>query len=424
MKRSNQTKLTFRIGPKSTPDREEIITPDHVIEEGNLALHPVYENKAKAKPTVDRWPYENIEEEEAAPEPHLVEVIPHRSQTEDFNQTRERSKEMLDRWFHEEKDLSDVTHSSLYSSYFHRGDGPIIDDEVYRGSGPRKRVPILRYFVSVGGAVLTGFLMGLALLSFVVEDGEIGNLYSSYFGEEAPQGTATGEASGEAATGQGDPATTNPATYPMPVSWVDQPYYMVQAGVFADDTGAEAMIQTLAGQGYPGLLLPTSKDFRVYVGTAGTKEDAVIVAGELKERGIDVYVKDFAIPGAQQIELASEGNAELITTFLSDGDRLYKALSHWQSNVLNGTEAGGESLKPELQQWITQLGGFRSFLSSDQQMQLDQMVIYMKEAVALQEDYLRDPVVTHVWRAQGELMNYIVTTQKWVQSLSSVSTTN
>jgi hypothetical protein len=415
MKRSNQTKLTFLIGPKTKKDRQEMITPYHPLEEGNLATNGEVVEPSSNGDGRDRWPYEDLEEEH---EPHVVEIIPPSSQTEDFKRTRERSRELLDQWFYDEKDLSDVTHS-LYSPYFSRSGGPIIDEEVYRRGPRKKRVPILRYIASIGGAVLTGFLMGLALLSFFVEDGELGKMYSYIGGETVNTPSSEGNAS---TAGKEDSGASSPATYPIPVQWSAQPYYMVQAGVFADDVGAEKMIESLNSQGYPSILLPTSKDFRVYVGTAGTKEDAVLVATHYKEQGIDVFVKDFAIPSAEQIELVNgDVDPELISTFLTDGDRLYKQLSHWQSGVLTGVETDVAPLKPELQQWMSQLSGFREALAPEIQLQVDQMVIHMKEAVALQEDYQKDPVVTHVWRSQGELMSYIVTTQKWVQSLSRAS---
>jgi hypothetical protein len=397
MDKANRARLTFRLNGAKKSSRRDIQEAE-VIEtvelwnppqEGSLAL--IERSAEESKPT---------------------------SMPEDFHQTRARSRQLLDEWMHEEKDLSDVS-TSLYSPYFVQSREPIIVDEDYYRSRSSKyrQVPFFRYISSIGGAVVTGFLMGLVLLSFFTEDEGISQFYAPFLGgikneqsDVSPPSTINGSV----------PDTGGHTA--IAVQLPAQPYYMVQAGVFGQESGANLLVDQLKSQGYDAMLLPTSNDFRVYIGTAGTKEDAALVASYFKSQNIEAYVKDFAIPGADSLRLvSSEADPALIVAFLQEGEKLFRQLSHLHSGAITGTASSSTTLEEDLSLWIKSVGQFREALPKNSQIQMDQMLIHMKEAVALQIGYQSDTSIDKVWRSQAKLMNYMVMAQQWVQGLAGTS---
>jgi hypothetical protein len=417
MDKTNKARLTFRFNDTKKPPKP-IIQEAEVIEtvdswnppqKGSLALIEHSIEESKPKPVRMK-----VLEEDRSKEDRSKEDTYHRG--EDFHRTRARSRQLLDEWMHEEKDLSDVT-SSLYSPYFQRSQGPIIieeDSNRSRSSYKYRRIPFFRYFSSIGGAVITGFLMGLVLLSFFAQEDGISKFYAPLMG-----GTKTEQSDTQAPSTLKDSPSETSDFNGVAVELPSQPYFMVQAGVFGEESGANLLIDQLKIQGYEAMLLPTSTDFRVYIGTAGTKEDASLVASYFKGQNIEVYVKDFAIPSVNSLKLASsEADPAPIVTFLQEGEKLYQQLSHLHSGAINGTTSQSTTLAGDLSRWMNSVGQFRQALPTNSQIQVEQMLIHMKEAVALQLSYETDPSIDKVWRSQARLMKYVVTTQQWVQGLA------
>jgi hypothetical protein len=337
----------------------------------------------------------------------------------DFRHTQARSRQLLDEWIHEEKDLSDVS-SSLYSPYFVDSREPIIIDDDYshyNSSNRKRKYPFFRYFSSIGGAVVTGFLMGIALLTLFVDEDGLSKL-SAPFANETP---IVQEDIANSPTTSGDPAET-PGLFSVPVSLPAQPYFMIQAGVFSETSGAETLIEQLEAQGYRAMLLPTSSDVRVYLGVSGTKEDAVVVASHFKNQGIETFVKTFAVPSVDSLKLvSSDVDPASIATFLQTGERLFQELTHLQSSSISGMPTSSTTLEPSLKEWMNGAEAVRQMVPVQAQKELDLLLISMKEAVALQLNYQSDASEAKLWQSQAYLMDYAVKTQQWVQSLSGQS---
>jgi len=116
--------------------------------------------------------------------------------------------------------------------------------------------------------------------------------------------------------------------------------YMAQVGAFTDRSAAEKAIANLKGKGYPHFLYPAEGKHYLFTAAASSRDDILGLASSLKATGMDVFVKEVAIPGATaNLPSAPESTAESgsgAAAFFSDGIELARRLSDWSGRYLNG----------------------------------------------------------------------------------------
>lgn len=396
MSKSNKARLTVRINASQAkkPSNEDRLTASE------QTTHIPLDSSPLQLPNIDIPPQEGS---------LAVE--------EDFHDTRIRSRQLLDEWIHEEKDLSE-TSSTLYSPYFEDSPYPIVIEEESRTRRKSfiSKIPIFKYVTSVGGAIVTGALMGMLLLTFFVDDG-------NFSAVGIPSKEDSREQSGSGANKDQDGATTpvSENVFQIPVQLPSQPYYMIQAGVFSDEERGKQMIQQLGQLGYRGILLPTSTDFRVYLAVTGTKEDASVVASYFKEQNVEAYVKPFAIPSVNRMYMSTQdADPAAIVLFVQEGEALLQQISALQTQIISGLTPTADltGIKQSMTRWANSTEKFRSNLPATSQSQLDLMIKHMEEAVASQLKYQENGSLDLIWGSQMHLMEYAVSAQRWVQGLA------
>ena len=109
--------------------------------------------------------------------------------------------------------------------------------------------------------------------------------------------------------------------------------FIVQNGIFTTEAAAKERVDLLAGQGVTAQLFPVNGQFAVYLGTAGSIEDAKQQAEALKANGVEVFAKPFEIAGGTAAGLTA---AE--SEFLKQAPEIYTIL-------MNGSAAAPEEVK-------------------------------------------------------------------------------
>jgi stage II sporulation protein B len=167
-------------------------------------------------------------------------------------------------------------------------------------------------FITVFFAVVLGTAFGVTILKFVTAESETAAPVA------APAKTA--------------PATEKPAAGSESINLTAIPAFVIQNGLFTTEDAAKERVNLLAGQGVTAEIFPGNGQFAVYLGMAGSIEEAKQEAEALKAKGVEVFAKPIGISGGTAADLTSE-EAE----FLQQAPEIY--------TILKSGAAGAEELK-------------------------------------------------------------------------------
>lgn len=209
------------------------------------------------------------------------------------------------------------------------GRRPIIVPDWVRDQGWAKTL------LSTGGAVAIGLLFGLLVLT-VFNQEQVTQSYQAVLSDTVHTLTAQ-EPEPKSATDPGA-ALTKPVSsqtqapgQEVKLKLPDEKLFVAQAGAFQPDVPREDVVMPLKDAGLPHLLYKGSD--KQYLFAAGSpNRDAVLgFASILKQKGIDVYVKEMTFPGidkAVSLQAATTGEKlPDVNGFLQNGWKIAKTLS-------------------------------------------------------------------------------------------------
>lgn len=330
------------------------------------------------------------------------------SQNTSFDAARSRSRQILDDWIHEEDRFSESStpfQTAYYTESAYYND-PYLAKRSRRGW---RRFPIIRLFSSIGGAVAVGVALGVIMLTIFSSD-------NGFF-----QGT----------TMSGNSAVMNPVQPPLAgdandqnrknviVPLSEQPMFAVQAGTFSEKTSATQFLSQLKNQGIAGgSIFPLDGTFRIFIGAAGTKENAQQVAALLKAKGMDVYVKDLSIPGTSTVSIQEGTDAGSVQGFYEKAATVFDKLSAISASELTANQAvktdETASIEAAMKQLETEVPTVKKSLSANAQTSADQMVLHLKEALTAQKTYAQSPGQASAWMVQMHLSEYLTSVNQWI----------
>lgn len=197
-----------------------------------------------------------------------------------------------------------------------------------------------KFALSITGALGTGILLGYAALSFIT--GGAGETAKAPGNAEVKAGITQGQkaaTSSNAADITGVPAeqTGEAVSAQIPVEVAPQSYYLLQYGVFSTAAGAEQARQELLTAGLAAGLDPADGN-RVYAGMSPDREQAKLLSNGLKGQGIELYVREVALPAVNQVRYT--GTAAEVDSYFTLSSQLLSELSSLSASLLGGEQRG------------------------------------------------------------------------------------
>lgn len=189
---------------------------------------------------------------------------------------------------------------------------------VWNKKSPRNNRLYTTIFVTVFLAVLLGTAFGVTILKFVT--GETDQAAPAII-------TVTPEQKDKGAAAQGKTS--------VPLSPISA--FVVQNGIFTNEEAAKERINLLSGQGINAEVFPVNGQFAIYLGTAGSIEEAKEISNALKAKGVEVFAKQVDIAGGTAAELTADE-----AKFLQQAPGIFSILS------------SGKADTPELQKKIVE----------------------------------------------------------------------
>ncbi|WP_145335308.1 SPOR domain-containing protein [Paenibacillus xylanexedens] len=259
---------------------------------------------------------------------------------------------------------------------------------------------------SVSGALVTGALFGMVILSFfnkesVVKPDEmlpVNQSVSTVSGQEGVAGTA----------GQ------------LEVSSAGGTYYALQYGVFSSPERAEQAKLELTQTGLAASSDPEDGN-RVYAGISADREEAKLLSTRLKSQGVELYVKEIVNPA---VDPAIFGNKqEDVALFFKNSSALVDQLSTLSIQQLGQSVQAAVSpemmaaLQTQHQTWLTGIKSLAPGMAVDVQPVVASMEKSMNSAITAITEYNKNPDAVHMWAVQSDLMEYVLQQKKWLQSI-------
>lgn len=395
---------------------------------------------------------------ELAPDPLTNEWLPVERQTfrSPARDVRERESKpvrgsggmpLQDEWDYRMHDagLRDDRYADRHDPYEHRDrrdfEPPSHPD--LSVTGPRyvrhSSTPWMKIAATVVGAIITGGLLGLLVLSLfsgqslgeLTKFGAGGgtaketaattdkNAAAAPAAASADSKTAVGakDAGKDAALGAAASANTIAVSIPA------KSYVFLQNGGFANEQGAATAQAELRKSGFAGVTEAADK-YYVYAGVAGTKEDAQALSDQLKAKKFDVYLKTVTIPAASRI--VWNGKADAVQAYIAQSDKLAQMINALTLLKLEGgqttplEEATYQSLASAHQAWSQTIAAATEGASAEAKAQLQKMNNALDTAKLSIDEYKKNRSVAMLWQAQSNVMNYIVAEKKLLQVVTPV----
>lgn len=277
-----------------------------------------------------------------------------------------------------------------------------------------------KFALAITGALGTGILLGYAALSFIGggpagsgKEAEGGAVKTGIVqGQNSAGGTAGADITGVPAEEGGEAAAAH-----LPVQVAAQSYYLLQYGVFSTPAGAEQAKQELLAAGLAAGLDPADGN-RVYAGMSPDREQAKLLSSSLKNQGIELYVRELALPAVQQVRYS--GTAEAVDNYFTVSAKLLNELSSLSASLLSG--AAGESSTAAVSdlhmQWLQAAKALEPGLTPEEQSLAAGLTQSMSQGIAALNEYGKNKAEGLLWEVQEAMMSFLTGQRSLLSSIS------
>ncbi|KQL48803.1 hypothetical protein AN963_03120 [Brevibacillus choshinensis] len=301
--------------------------------------------------------------------------------------------------------------------------------------------PIMRTVVSTGGAIAIGLLFGFLVLT-VFSEKELSQSYRNVLGDTVQTLTAQGpsEVSNQPAIAgpvlpgvdrpvADSPATTSGTPAKVNVQLPEVKMFVAQAGVFQPDTSAQAATEPLDKLSIPHLLYKDSAKQYMFAAAAPTRDAVLGFAANLKNKGVDVYVKEFSFPAYQGTvavnAVASSSTQPDLQSFFANGVKLAQTLSAHSGQVITNaqpvlSQEEAAAMKEQHRQFLeksrlvqSQAGGSPYF--SGMVNGINQAMDARDKMAEANAGKKSQSAESYAWQVQAGILGYLENYAAWVQ---------
>ena len=248
------------------------------------------------------------------------------------------------------------------------------------------------------GAIITGMVLGTLLLYYVV---------NPFFGDQENTSMNSPIAVAE---------QNNSGTASLAIS--EQVIYVLQAGVFSDRVGAETALAEQKKNGMNGSIIGNGP-FHLFVGMTMAKENGVAIANALKEKGIEIYVKEYPINSFKGN--LSEETYTSFSKWIQTGEQLVTTLASQTGESISTDKSTIDFtvIQKQHQQFLLDTQALAPLLQqeqlTEQEKVVNEMVKQMNIAIQALAAYQKNPNLVYLWDIEAGLLNYKMQYQKLME---------
>ncbi|MFF0827349.1 hypothetical protein ACFYU8_10765 [Brevibacillus sp. NPDC003359] len=332
-----------------------------------------------------------------------------------------------------------------------------LDDTEEKGyrSSPGSRLaalwpkgPFWRTTLTTGGAIAIGLLFGFLVLT-VFSQKEFSESYGNVLSDTVQTLTSPGAGTEQANVKNGVAGPTLPeegqqtqgaqangnavGQKEVALQLPAVNMYVAQAGVFQPDASPQTAVEPLEKAGIPHLLYKDASKQYMFAAVAPTRDAVLGFAASLKNRGMDIYVKEFSFPafeGSVPVGKAANASADPnVSAFFTHGVKLVQTLSA-QSGLIITTG----QLSPTAKETAELKEIHRQFLEESRRIEakeawkplLDGMVNGVNQALAARDKMAEasagkkvESAESYAWQVQAGILAFFESYASWIQNAHS-----
>lgn len=434
--------MTFRFdhspgnnGTQRTVKEEPKVIPLHVeeyhVKETPLLEDPFFQTKEEAKP-VSEAPVPQMKQPLIDAQPLNLYTTDYGGWQSSFDAETNRVEQLIRESNHGAQNragdrLEPVRGTQEHQERYEEPAEPLKDhrwyvpEEPIYVSGPRKpNTSWIKVATSVAGAIVTGIAFGFFVLSMFS-----GDTAGKTNGTEAQTSTVNATTPGAAVNSTTKPSTdktaaaANPsvpasasAAAGMAASIPAKSYSFLQSGVFSTPQSADAAQAELKKKGFTGVRDSGDK-YPIYVGMSMTRDEALGLTQQFKQKNIDVIVKNVELPAVNKIKWNGKPSDSL-PNYMNQGAKLVQsivplALTHLSESKTTALDATAlQSVKTAHQAWTGLSAQAAEGLGDDAKAALQKMNTAMNTAIVSLDEYKKNPAASYMWQTEAALMQYVV----------------
>lgn len=334
--------------------------------------------------------------------------IDRNSQEEEFQAVDRKTKEKPD-----QPDDRNLWEKERGSDFLPIGDKKIdLYEKKMKPPVPRRTNGLLKLVFSIVGSILLGSFFGYLLLMFLIS--------ADWFQEDTSIPPAITGTNGTASEGEGrkvipadqvnlDPSQVGQATAGA-LQLADRTFYAIQGGVFTDRKTGETQADAIRKRGLPALLFDDDS-LRLFLGISYRKEDALNLAGFFQNRGVEIYLKEYTVPGGKMLfPDANRDQLEQLNLFLTHGTYLLEKTATWSGQGVIGkaniSDEEWKKFKDTHRLFLLESKRIEPILSDEQKGLIGRMTTEMNTAITGMIEYVKNPNVDYLLQSQQALLNY------------------
>ncbi|MNH98490.1 hypothetical protein D3C73_512120 [compost metagenome] len=290
----------------------------------------------------------------------------------------------------------------------------------------------LRITASIAGAVVTGVAFGFFVLSMFSGDGKQG-------GDPLPdKGSVTVPAASQGKpvvnSNPGSTTVVDKAEKPVTasagtssaiaVTIAAKSYSFLQNGVFSTQQSADTAQAEIKKKGLAAVTDGSDK-FIVYAGFASTKDEALVISQQLKDKKLEVFIKNIDIPAISQVKWNSSKPDSLVS-YITQGDKLIRMISGLSVIRLSEANPGPledsslQAIRSSHQALTTLATSVNEGVGESVKPLLQKMNTALNSAVLSMEEFQKKPSSSMLWQAQTSMMQYILAQKEFLKVLAVV----
>jgi len=265
---------------------------------------------------------------------------------------------------------------------------------------------------AVAGAILTGVVLGMFVLSMFQGDPSLESEFAPESDWLDPLGNGTTDAS---AIGD-DRAVLKPDLLNVVgsahVQLPEKTYYFVQNGVFSSENGAVQAASKLKEKGLAGAV-ENGEKLSVFAGAAEDRDDALLISQQLQNEGLEVYIKPYVLPAVTRLNW-SESEAEHLQTYIVKSRDLVDMLisaSLQHLSELSPTALPVEQmarLRTDHQEWTKAANQAYATAPEAGQSSIAAMNTSINSAIVTLEQYNKKPSNSYLWQVQTAATEHLI----------------
>lgn len=287
-----------------------------------------------------------------------------------------------------------------------------IDDAYVSYRRLSNRVPWLKMIITVFGAVLTGIVLGMLVLS-LFNHGQV-NPFMAGGAEDEPAVPVDSNVpnleqpvtDGNAAQHTGQLAERALLTLPSQI------FQILQVGVFGTLDSASQTVAHLRGQGLAAAL-EQGDQYHVYAGISPNRDDVLGLKKELESRDLETYIKTYEIPQMKEMEWGG-ASAEMPLAYFMNMNELIRAISgltlvHLQEQSPTAfTDTTMDTILSKHKAMMLAAVPTAQGVSGEMASEMQKLNNEMNTAVDALAAYGKNPSRAYLWQAQNAIMQVVL----------------